>query len=205
MKLRTITYKRHAYFWDESGPHTPTTTCTGTLLTFIYDIPYFAACGICPPFHIMNQAFSSGGDQGGMGSGTTWKPFTISIEEYAALVEAIKGTPLSEIASGVDFNFSPMKFDSLFDHIQDRTAWFAAVCAKHRESYHAELDRVAKSSSRRKVGKTKKAEKIGKRNPECRSVKGSLSPVAEQIFADQELNDHEFNRASFVSLRDLCG
>jgi hypothetical protein len=29
----------------------------GTLLMLVYDIPYFPACGVFPPLHILNQVF----------------------------------------------------------------------------------------------------------------------------------------------------
>ena len=58
-KLKTVKYVRHE-FHGEPEP------CTGTLLTFVHDVPYLSACGVFPPIHILNEIFSSGGGTGGM-------------------------------------------------------------------------------------------------------------------------------------------
>ncbi len=131
-KLRTVDYVRHE-FRGEPEP------CTGTLLTFVYDIPYLSACGVFAPLQIINQILSSGGDIGGMSPGATWKPFTISKEEYEALLTALKTTPLSEIKPHARYAEVTLKCDPEFDDIQDRITWIRAVCSKHRNSWHEDL------------------------------------------------------------------
>lgn len=135
--LREVTYKRYEYLGQEE-----LAVCTGSLLSFIYDIPYFDACGVFPPFHIANQIFSRGTAGGGMSPGTEWEPFTISENEYDALVEALQSTPISEIKPHARFAFVPMKLDHSFDSITELLEWFRAVCDKHREAWHLELEKA---------------------------------------------------------------
>jgi hypothetical protein len=134
--LRDVTYERYEFHADENTVH------TGTLLTFVYDIPYFDACGVFPPLHIANQIFSRGTAGGAMGPGTKWEPFTLSGDEYAALVEAIKQTPVSEVKPHARYAFLPMKFDHTFDNISDWHMWFGEVCKKHRDDWHAALKKA---------------------------------------------------------------
>lgn len=134
-RLREVHYHRHEYL-GQSSVH------TATLLNFVYDIPHFEACGIFPPLHIANQIFITGKAGGRMSPGTSWEPFTISEEEYSALVEAIRHTSLAEIKPHARFAFIPMKFDSSFDHIEERREWFQSVCNKHRSTWHEELERA---------------------------------------------------------------
>lgn len=46
-----IDYLRHEY---HSGPE----AARGTLLSLVYDIPYFSGCGVFPPHHVINQIFA---------------------------------------------------------------------------------------------------------------------------------------------------
>jgi hypothetical protein len=132
--LRAVKYRRHEF------RHKPT-ACEGSLLTFVYDVPYFDACGVFPPFHIINQILSSGGGDGGMSPGASWKPFTISTDEYEELAEAVRHTPVSEIRPHARYAWLQMKFDVEFDHLTDRIEWMRAVCEKHRDAWHAELEK----------------------------------------------------------------
>ena len=132
MKPREIEYTRHE-------PHGPDQDRKSDLLTFVYDIPHFPACGVFPPLHILNQVFSAGGNVGGMGPGATWKGFTISPEEYDVLVRQLKETCVSEIQVLARFAMIPMKLDPSLDHFQDPIEWMKAVCEKHRKEWHAAL------------------------------------------------------------------
>jgi hypothetical protein len=137
--LRNVQYVRHEFHGDPE-PY------AGLLLTFVYDIPYFNACGVFPPYHIVNQIFSNGGDTGGMSPGATWAPFTITREEYDELIAAVADTPVCEIQPHARYAELPMKIDHDFDHIQDRFKWMKAVCARHRDHWHDELRRTQQSS-----------------------------------------------------------
>jgi hypothetical protein len=135
--VREITYERYEYtramVGDENTVH------TGTLLTFVYDIPYFDACGVFPPLHIANQIFLRGEAGGGMSPGTSWEPFAISDDEYATLVEAVQNTPIGDVKPHARYAFVPMKFDHSMDAIGEWLEWFRACCQKHRESWKEEL------------------------------------------------------------------
>lgn len=136
-QLQTVKYVRYEF-------HSDPEPCEGTLLTFIYDIPYFSGCGVLPPYHILNQILAGGGTTGGMSPGATWKPFTISREKYDELVVAVRNTPISKICSHARYAQVPMRVDPEFDHIQDRIEWLKAVCAKHRDRWHRELGRAGR-------------------------------------------------------------
>src|SRR5687767_13727051 len=82
-KLRRVRYVRHEF---------PGRTAKreDSLLVLVYDIPYFGACGVFPPLHLLNQLLLRGGSQGGMSPGATWQPFSLSEQEYQDLVEAVR-------------------------------------------------------------------------------------------------------------------
>jgi hypothetical protein len=113
---------------------------TPKTLTIIFG---FQQCGVFPPLQIANQIFSKG--TAGGSPGTEWEPFTLSEDEYAALVEAVKKTPVSEITYA-RYAFLPMKFDHPFDDISEWQIWFGAVCKKHREDWHAALKKAGAMS-----------------------------------------------------------
>jgi hypothetical protein len=134
---RRIKYTRYEFTAAQAGEED--TVHTGNLLTLVYDIPYFGACGIFPPLHLANEMFSRGTLGGGMGPGTSWEPFTVSEDEYAALVEAIQDTALEEVKPHARFAFVKFKFDHSLDGIETWYGWVSACCKKHRESFHREL------------------------------------------------------------------
>jgi hypothetical protein len=77
-----------------------------------------------------------------MRPGTKWEPFTLSEDEYAALVEAVKQTPVSETRPYARYAFLPMKFGHTFDDISEWQVWFGEVCKKHLEDWHAALKKA---------------------------------------------------------------
>jgi hypothetical protein len=141
---RQITYTRYEFTAAQAGEED--TVHTSTLLTFVYDIPYFGACGIFPPLHLANEMFERGTLGGGMGPGTSWEPFTVSEDEYTALVEAIQETPLEEIKLHARYAFVKFKFDHSLHGIETWYAWVSACCKKHRESWHRELRNAGATS-----------------------------------------------------------
>jgi hypothetical protein len=138
--MRSVTYERYEHTSAVAGDENE--VLTGALLNFVYDIPYFAPCGMFPPLHIANQIFSMGSAGGGMSPGTEWEPFTVTKDEYDELVEAVKHTPVSELKSFARYAFLPMKFDHSLDDISEWSKWFGAICKKHREEWRAEIARV---------------------------------------------------------------
>jgi hypothetical protein len=130
--MRVVRYERHE-FRGEPEPR------SAELAAFVYDIPYFGACGIFPPFHIINEIFLSGGSQGGMSPGATWQPFKINSSEYEQLVQTIQHLEPKSLGKTARYAWVKFEFDSAFDHIKSWEPWLFAVCEKHRESYHQKL------------------------------------------------------------------
>ena len=126
--MRTIKYIRTEF-------HGPDEEVENDLLAFVYDIPYFSACGIFPPYHLINQVFSGGGGDGGMGPGAIWEPFEITEAEFNELVAAVKTTQLSGLATKARYCENQYEVDPQFNEIRDRTEWATAVCAKHGKAY----------------------------------------------------------------------
>jgi hypothetical protein len=82
--MRTIKFQRHEFHEEKPEDR------EAPLFVIVYDVPYFGACGIFPPFHITNQFFASGGSRVGMSPGATWEPFTITEAEYFELVSVMR-------------------------------------------------------------------------------------------------------------------
>lgn len=116
-------------------PHHDPLEARGSLLKLVYDIPYFGACGVFPPFHLANQWFAQGGGDGGMGPGASWEPFTISQETYAQLTMQVEKTDPGTFQDSSEVFRMKFIFDRSFDHIQDRFSWAKVVCDKHREDF----------------------------------------------------------------------
>src|SRR6476659_2684709 len=85
-RLRRVRYFRLHGMWhgDRGDP------MENSLLAFVYDIPGCDACGVFPPFRLLNQYLLRGGWGGGMSPGAKWEPFALSPEEYRDLVEAVR-------------------------------------------------------------------------------------------------------------------
>ncbi|MCP5305504.1 MAG: hypothetical protein H6953_08650 [Chromatiaceae bacterium] len=126
--MMNIEYERHEFHGEPERRH-------AELSVLVYDIPYFGACGIFPPLHIANQIFRSGGSQGGMSPGATWRPFDVSQAEYEALLHTIER--LDPGTLGEQARYTRVKFerDADFDQIPDWESWLMAVCEKHRDNY----------------------------------------------------------------------
>ena len=133
----SIDYTRHEF-------HYPPENVNGDLLTLVYDIPYFGACGVFPPLHVANQTFSSGGGDGGMSPGASWNPFTIDQKKYDILLNQVLETPTNELEGKSRFTFVKFIRDDSFDNIQDQFDWLEAVCIKHRERYRLENEKHQK-------------------------------------------------------------
>jgi len=130
--MRVIEYERHELYGEPEKR-------SAELSAFVYDIPYFGACGIFPPFHIANEIFQSGGSEGGMSPGATWEPFQLTKDEYDKLVKAIRILNPKTLGDKARFKWVKFEFDSSFDHITRWDDWLFSVCEKHRNSYHRKL------------------------------------------------------------------
>lgn len=121
------------------GFHEELEEITGKLLSFVYDIPYFGACGVFPPLHIVNFFFASGTCGGGMGPGTSWSPFVIDETTYAALVDQVLKTNPAQLEGKARFIEVQFIEDNSLDDIQDWFTWSQAACEKHRDWYHGKI------------------------------------------------------------------
>jgi hypothetical protein len=157
-KLRRVRYQRWGGVW---GSWQPT---ENSLLAFVYDYHTGVdACGVFPPFHLLNQFLLHGGGGGGMGPGAKWEPFSISRQEYDLLAEAIRAVPPESIQGLTGCVPLPFTFDPEFDgppetypvraevkkwhryippDYKEYVEWAGAVCAKHRDGWHAALRRA---------------------------------------------------------------
>ena len=133
--MKTIEYERFEFHGDPERR-------SAELSVFVYDIPHFGACGVFPPLHIANEIFSSGGFEGGMGPGATWRPFEISRDEYEQLVQVIRVADPKRLGDQARYAWVKYDFDGSFDHIQEWQPWLTAVCEKHRETYQKRQSRV---------------------------------------------------------------
>ena len=124
-KLRCVSYVRHEYPGRASKRE-------DSLLVLVYDIPYFGACGVLPPLHLLNELLLSGGSQGGMSPGATWQPFSLSEQEYRNLVTAVRTVAPKSLRRRARYTDLPYAFDASFDHHRDCARWISAECAKHR-------------------------------------------------------------------------
>jgi hypothetical protein len=131
--MRTVAYRRHEF-------HHPPSDHRASLLAFVYDVPTLPACGVLPPFRMLNQILAEGGSDGGMSPGATWEPFQITADEYRALLAAIRDTPVESLRAQARYASVPLSVDPEFDGITDRFEWIMAVCRKHRESWFPRVE-----------------------------------------------------------------
>lgn len=130
-----LSYVRHEFHYEPEPAR-------GNLLSLVYDIPYFGACGVFPPFHIANQTFASGGGDGGMSPGASWEPFQLTKDTYGKLVNLVKNTPPQTLKGKSRYYHIQFIEDSSFDKIQELFEWQEAVCNKHREWYHEQNRKI---------------------------------------------------------------
>lgn len=134
---------RDEIFYVRHEPHPGPEEFTGNLLSFVYDIPYFGACGVFPPFHVINQQFAAGGSDGGMSPGASWPSFAIDKQTYDELLSQVRETDPESLKGKSRYLFVKFIEDSSFDSIQDWMDWYEAACKKHREWYHRESTKNA--------------------------------------------------------------
>ena len=81
------------YNYTHIGAHGEEVPETGTLFDLLNTNPYFFLGPIkrLPPLIVINSILEAGLDDGGMGDGASWTPFTIEIDEYQQLATYCKG------------------------------------------------------------------------------------------------------------------
>jgi hypothetical protein len=127
----------------------------GSLLTFMFDIPYFPPCSVFPPFHILNLFLARGSGGGGMSPGAIWEPFAITMEEYEELICAIESTPPDDIRLHTRFSFVKPIFDHELDGLQKSYLdWMTAACKKHGARYRdGVIERAERERAKREEPK----------------------------------------------------
>jgi hypothetical protein len=105
------------------------------------DIPYFGACGIFPPLHLLNQYLGFGGGDGGMGPGASWAPFEIGPTDYTVLLPAVLKPDRRRLATLARYHDQEFALDPAFNHHTDYFEWLRAVCEKHRDASPAKRAR----------------------------------------------------------------
>ena len=89
--MREVSYKTH---WAYAGKGIKR---KALLVEFVLDILYLMnTSGVIPPFHVLNEVLRQGGSSGGMGPGTSWRPFSIKDAEYQELVETLLKLDVAE-------------------------------------------------------------------------------------------------------------
>ncbi len=122
--------------WVQYEPHYDPKKMSGNIITFVYDVPYLAACGIFPPRHILNQVLSEGGGDSGMSPGSSWKPFSLSENEYNELLSEIEDTDPASL--NARFTFVKYKRDPELEKTNKHLDWMRKACEKHREWFFNE-------------------------------------------------------------------
>lgn len=66
----------------------------GTIAEMLFNYPYSffylsTKSSLIPSFEVLNQTLLSGGVEGGMGPGSTWKPFSITEQDYIKLIDEL--------------------------------------------------------------------------------------------------------------------
>jgi hypothetical protein len=71
---------------------------SGSVLSLLCSIPYFFLSEVIPPICVVNEVLNKGVVDAGMSGGCRWKPFQVSVEEYADLVGELRKMNFADIA-----------------------------------------------------------------------------------------------------------
>jgi len=106
------------------------------LSEFILDIVYLIGSdGVIPPLHVLNEVLQGGGNSGGMGPGTKWRPFKIKAAEYTELVDALLSLDVLEAKKSHPYvYFDEVLIDEELDTCSDYNDWLKKVSDKYRKS-----------------------------------------------------------------------
>ncbi len=70
---------------------------SGSVLSLLCSIPYFFLSEVIPPICVVNEVLKKGVVEAGMSGGCRWKPFQLSVEQYADLVGELKKMNFADI------------------------------------------------------------------------------------------------------------
>lgn len=128
--MRDVSYKTSWAYAGSGVKH------KAPLVDFILDILYLMDnSGVIPPLHILNEVLKRGTTGGGMGPGTTWRPFSIKEDEYNELVAALLNLDIIEAKKTHRYvMFHKAIVDDTLAQYSTYPAWLSAVAAKYRKS-----------------------------------------------------------------------
>ena len=124
--MRNIRYKVHWEYVDSTERYS-------TLAEFILDIPYLMEnTGVIPPLAVLNSVLKTGGDSGGMGPATTWKPFQVDEDEYKELVKILIEVDVAAARLVHPYaRFERAIVDDELNHCSDYIDWLTKANQKH--------------------------------------------------------------------------
>jgi hypothetical protein len=126
--MRTVKYKTH---WSYLGPGIKK---ENTLAEFLLDVLYLMERhGVVPPLHVLNEVLRTGGSNGGMGPGTTWRGFKISEVEYAELVDALLAMNIAQARKEHPYvMFERIIIDEELNNASTYSEWLRRLGEKYR-------------------------------------------------------------------------
>ncbi len=128
--MREVHYKTH---WSYRGAAVKR---SAPLSEFLLDVLYLMETnGVLPPLQVLNEVFTQGGNNGGMGPGTSWRPFQIKEAEYNELVEALLNLDVAEAKKSHPYiYFQRVIVDDELNQRQTYLEWLQAVSRKYPQS-----------------------------------------------------------------------
>lgn len=129
VRMRRVRYRCH---WSHLGP---ATRKQGSLVDLVLDIVYLMdRTGVIPPFLVLNEVLRDGGNNGGMGPGTTWRPFEITEVEYKELVDALSALNITEARQEHPYaTFERAIVDEELNKCTSYEAWLRSASQKYHE------------------------------------------------------------------------
>jgi hypothetical protein len=126
--MRTIKYKTHWSYAGKGIKH------EAVLTDFLLDVLYLMEdTGVIPPLVVLNQVLQGGGNAGGMGPGTNWKPFAITEQEYDELVAALLELDVAEVKQAHPYvAFERVSIDHELNACTEYLDWLQQVSRKYR-------------------------------------------------------------------------
>lgn len=122
--MPTVEYLRYEFHGEPEAVAAP-------LWVFVFDVPYLAVCNVFPPLHILNEILESGGSEGGMSPGATWKPFRISARDYEELLSVVLHPDRDTLRKFARYPDQQLFIDTEFDHLPEHMDWLLAVAGKY--------------------------------------------------------------------------
>lgn len=124
--MKDVQYKKH---WSYSGSAVKSRS---PLADFVLDVMYLMGRGVIPPLHVLNEVLRQGGDNGGMGPGTSWKPFEVTEEEYNEMVSVLLTMDVQEARKRHPYLFSDQIVeDEELGKCLNHITWLGEVAKKY--------------------------------------------------------------------------